>query len=97
MPDRSSIAPKNNSIQPGSWLGVFGGGQLGRMFTHAAQRMGFHVAVWEPEANCPASQAADLHLQPASPDEDSQRSDKIDEESRLRQGRGQRSRRRSAA
>lgn len=70
MPDRSSIAPKNNSIQPGSWLGVFGGGQLGRMFTHAAQRMGFHVAVWEPEANCPAAQAADLHLQPASPDEE---------------------------
>ena len=71
MTDRASIVDKNNSIQPGSWLGVFGGGQLGRMFTHAAQRMGFHVAVWEPEANCPAAQAADLHLQPAGPDEES--------------------------
>ena len=51
-------------------MGVFGGGQLGRMFTHAAQRLGYHVAVWEPEANCPAAQAADRHLQPAGPDEE---------------------------
>lgn len=62
---------ENSSIQPGSWLGVFGGGQLGRMFTHAAQRMGYHVAIWEPEGNCPAGQAADRHLQPASPDQES--------------------------
>ena len=62
----------NSSIQPGSWLGVFGGGQLGRMFTHAAQRLGYHVAVWEPEANCPAAQAADRHLQPAGPDEETE-------------------------
>jgi 5-(carboxyamino)imidazole ribonucleotide synthase len=53
----------NDSILPGNWLGVFGGGQLGRMFTHAAQRMGYHVAVWEPEPNCPAGQVADMHLQ----------------------------------
>ena len=70
MTDRISIASKNNSIQPGSWLGVFGGGQLGRMFTHAAQRMGYHVAIWEPEANCPAAQAADRHLQPIGPDQE---------------------------
>lgn len=60
-----------HSIQPGSWLGVFGGGQLGRMFTHAAQRMGYHVMVWEPEANCPASQAADQHLQPVDAEQES--------------------------
>lgn len=54
----------NAIILPGQWLGVFGGGQLGRMFTHAAQRLGYHVAVWEPESNCPAGQAADLHLRP---------------------------------
>ncbi len=66
MSARSSI----NSIQPGSWLGVFGGGQLGRMFTHAAQRLGYHVAVWEPEDNCPAAQAADRHLQPVGPDQE---------------------------
>ncbi|MFY7969474.1 MAG: hypothetical protein ACOVNV_10305, partial [Pirellulaceae bacterium] len=27
-------------ILPGRTLGVLGGGQLGRMFAHAAQRMG---------------------------------------------------------
>jgi len=58
------------TIKPGSWLGVFGGGQLGRMFTHAAQRLGYHVAIWEPETNCPASQAADQHLQPAGPEQE---------------------------
>ncbi len=44
---------------PDSWLGVFGGGQLGRMFTHAAQRMGYHVAILDHVFNCPAAQAAD--------------------------------------
>ncbi|MFO0014448.1 MAG: 5-(carboxyamino)imidazole ribonucleotide synthase [Planctomycetota bacterium] len=46
-------------IVPGARLGVFGGGQLGRMFTHAAQRMGYHVVVFTDEADCPASQVAD--------------------------------------
>ncbi len=54
----------NATILPGSWLGVFGGGQLGRMFAHAAQRLGYQVAVWEPESNCPAGQAANRHFQP---------------------------------
>ena len=64
------MSTSTHSIKPGSWLGVFGGGQLGRMFTHAAQRLGYHVAIWEPEANCPASQAADEHLQPAGPEQE---------------------------
>ncbi len=58
------------TISPGSWLGVFGGGQLGRMFTHAAQRLGYHVGVWEPEANCPAGQVAERHFQPSGPGEE---------------------------
>lgn len=44
-----------------TWLGVMGGGQLGRMFAHAAQAMGFKVAVLEPARDCPAGHAAD-HL-----------------------------------
>ncbi len=44
---------------PTSWLGVVGGGQLGRMFVHAAQAMGYKVAVLEPDQNCPAGHAAD--------------------------------------
>ena len=51
-----------DSIEPGSWLGIFGGGQLGRMFTHAAQARGYHVSVFESEVDCPAGQAADRHV-----------------------------------
>ncbi|HWJ93856.1 MAG TPA: 5-(carboxyamino)imidazole ribonucleotide synthase, partial [Telluria sp.] len=46
-------------LLPGAWLGVMGGGQLGRMFAHAAQAMGYKVAVLEPSADCPAGQVAD--------------------------------------
>ncbi|MES3023715.1 MAG: 5-(carboxyamino)imidazole ribonucleotide synthase [Pseudomonadota bacterium] len=42
-----------------TWLGVMGGGQLGRMFVHAAQAMGYKVAVLEPAVDTPAGQAAD--------------------------------------
>jgi len=41
-------------ILPGATLGVMGGGQLGRMFVHAAQAMGYATAVLDPD---PASQA----------------------------------------
>ncbi len=43
-------------------LGVLGGGQLGRMFVHAAQVHGYRVVVLEPDAASPAGAAADLHL-----------------------------------
>jgi 5-(carboxyamino)imidazole ribonucleotide synthase len=49
------------SASPATWLGVMGGGQLGRMFAHAAQKMGYKVAVLEPSRDCPAGHAAD-HL-----------------------------------
>ena len=42
------------AILPGATLGVMGGGQLGRMFVHAAQRMGYFTAVLDPD---PASLA----------------------------------------
>ncbi|HEU4844486.1 MAG TPA: 5-(carboxyamino)imidazole ribonucleotide synthase [Burkholderiaceae bacterium] len=43
---------------PAAWLGVMGGGQLGRMFAQAANSMGYQVAVLEPAADCPAGQVA---------------------------------------
>ena len=42
-----------------STLGVMGGGQLGRMFVHAAQAMGYKVAVLEAAPDSPAGHAAD--------------------------------------
>ena len=41
-------------ILPGATLGVLGGGQLGRMFAHAAQAMGYFTAVLDPDATSPA-------------------------------------------
>ena len=35
-------------------LGVLGGGQLGAMFVMAARRLGYRVAVWDPDPDAPA-------------------------------------------
>lgn len=37
-------------------IGIIGGGQLGRMLTEAALKLGFKVIVLDPGANCPAKQ-----------------------------------------
>jgi 5-(carboxyamino)imidazole ribonucleotide synthase len=50
------------AIPPGSWLGLLGGGQLGRMFCMAAQRLGYRVAVVDPAEDSPAGSVADRHL-----------------------------------
>jgi 5-(carboxyamino)imidazole ribonucleotide synthase len=41
-------------IEPGAVLGVLGGGQLGALFTTAARRLGYQVAVWDPDPDAPA-------------------------------------------
>ncbi len=43
-------------------LGVMGGGQLGRMFVHAAQAMGFSTAVLDPDADSPAGRVSHHHI-----------------------------------
>jgi 5-(carboxyamino)imidazole ribonucleotide synthase len=50
-------------IAPGAFLGLLGGGQLGRMFTMAAQAMGYRVMVLDPGRHSPAGTVADRHLQ----------------------------------
>ncbi len=49
-------------IQPGATLGVMGGGQLGRMFVHAAQRMGYFTAVLDPDPDSPAGRVSHRHV-----------------------------------
>lgn len=49
-------------IGPGATLGVLGGGQLGRMFVHAAQRMGYRCIVIDPDGDSPAGRVAEHHL-----------------------------------
>ena len=49
-------------LLPGSTLGVLGGGQLGRMWAHEAQRMGYHTAVLDPDAQSPAGLVSHHHI-----------------------------------
>ena len=53
---------KDTPILPGSWLGLMGGGQLGRMFAQAAATMGYRVCVLEPDKNAPAAIVAEKHI-----------------------------------
>jgi 5-(carboxyamino)imidazole ribonucleotide synthase len=55
-------------LPPGSWLGLLGGGQLGRMFCMAAQSLGYKVCVLDPAADSPAGAVADRQLQAAYDD-----------------------------
>jgi 5-(carboxyamino)imidazole ribonucleotide synthase len=57
-------------ILPGATLGVLGGGQLGRMFSHAATSMGYKVAVLDPAENSPAAEVSTHHLCYAYDDEE---------------------------
>ena len=43
-------------------LGVMGGGQLGRMFVHAAQAMGYATAVLDPDPDSPAGLVSHHHI-----------------------------------
>jgi len=52
-------------ILPGATLGVMGGGQLGRMFVHAAQRMGYFTAVLDPDETSPAGLVSHHHIKAA--------------------------------
>lgn len=57
------MSSATHPILPGSTIGVLGGGQLGRMMTHVAQRLGYRVAVFDPDDDAPAGRAADWHYQ----------------------------------
>ena len=45
-------------LAPGAVIGILGGGQLGRMLALAAARLGLRCHIYEPGADCPASQVA---------------------------------------
>lgn len=52
----------NATILPGATLGVLGGGQLGRMFVHAAQSMGYFTAVLDADPTSPAGLVSHHHV-----------------------------------
>lgn len=49
-------------LLPGSTIGVFGSGQLGRMMALAARAMGYRIATFSPERDSPTGQVADLEI-----------------------------------
>ncbi len=77
QPAASPALPAGLPVFPGSLsasgqpatLGVMGGGQLGRMFVHAAQRLGYFTAVLDPDPQSPAGQVSHHHVQTAYGDQ----------------------------
>ena len=49
-------------LPSGATIGILGGGQLGRMLSVAASRLGFKTCIFEPAGDCPASHVANFHL-----------------------------------
>ncbi len=47
-----------DALGPGAWLGILGGGQLGRMLAMAAARLGLHAHIYDPDPQAPAAEVA---------------------------------------
>jgi 5-(carboxyamino)imidazole ribonucleotide synthase len=55
-----SFFPVTKQILPNSTIGVFGSGQLGRMFAIEARKMGYRVHTYSPYTGTPTGQVADI-------------------------------------
>lgn len=60
----------NKPLETGQVIGILGGGQLGRMLSVAASRLGFKTCIFEPAGDCPASHVANYHFQADYKDEE---------------------------
>ncbi|NHQ73565.1 5-(carboxyamino)imidazole ribonucleotide synthase [Roseovarius gahaiensis] len=60
-------------LTTGATIGILGGGQLGRMLSVAAARLGFKTCVFEPGGDCPTSHVANYHFQASYDDADALR------------------------
>ncbi|MGI8883707.1 MAG: 5-(carboxyamino)imidazole ribonucleotide synthase [Pyrinomonadaceae bacterium] len=60
-------------ILPNSIIGVFGSGQLGRMFAVEARKMGYRVHTFSPDTDTPTGQIADYEICAAYEDLDAVR------------------------
>lgn len=58
------------TILPGSWLGVFGGGQLGRMFTHQPSVLVIMLVCGNLKQIVRRGKLLNSHFQPSGPDEE---------------------------
>ncbi len=60
-------------LTTGATIGILGGGQLGRMLSVAASRLGFKTCVFEPGGDCPASHVSNYHFKADYDDDDALR------------------------
>lgn len=64
-----AISVPKKPIEPGATLGVLGGGQLGRMFSQSASKMGYKVCVLDPAEDSPAAEVSAYHVMAEFDDE----------------------------
>ena len=62
------MAQDVNALPPGAVIGILGGGQLGRMLSLAAARLGLKTHIYSPDLPCPASEVAHMTTQGAYED-----------------------------
>lgn len=62
-----------DALGAGAVIGILGGGQLGRMLSVAAARLGFKTCIFEPAGDCPASHVANYHFRAGYDDADALR------------------------
>lgn len=60
-------------LNPGSTIGIIGGGQLGRMLAIAARQMDYKTIVLDPDTGCPTGQVADGQIAEAYESRDASR------------------------
>ena len=65
-----ALLPGQNDNGQQTTLGVMGGGQLGRMFVHSAQQMGYFTAVLDPDVSSPAGWVSHYHIETDYLDQD---------------------------
>lgn len=59
-----------NPLPTGATIGILGGGQLGRMLSVAASRLGLKTCIFEPGGDCPAAHVSNYHFQAEYDDAD---------------------------
>ena len=73
MTSTSQPSQSSKVLMPGATIGIFGGGQLGRMLAMAARAMDYRTVSLDPAADCPASQVTDFHITAPYDDPDAAR------------------------
>lgn len=68
LEDEIAVSASAKTVLPGGTIGVLGGGQLGRMLSQAATRLGYRVHIFEPQADSPAGAVS--HREVNAPYED---------------------------